>query len=125
MYNLFIIGNIFTFMEINFTMDYRELSEPDIIAILGGRFREYRLNCRLTQKELAQQAGVSPKTLSAFEAGRGSNITMQNFLSLIRSVGLLERIDEVLPELPVSPYENERGERRNGRIRHQQNGGEE
>ena len=42
-------------------MDYREFSEPDIIAILGGRFREYRLNCQMTQKELAQHAGISSK----------------------------------------------------------------
>ena len=99
-------------------MDYREFSEPDIIAILGERFREYRLNCQMTQKELAQHAGVSSKTLSAFESGKSSNITMQNFLSLLRGIGMLDRIEEVLPELPPSPYESERKKRNNGRTRH-------
>lgn len=98
-------------------MDYSAFSEPDIIAVLGERFREYRLNCRMTQRELSGRAGVSPKTLSAFESGKGSNITMRHFLSLLREIGMLDRIDDVLPDLPPSPYRKERRSGKKGRIR--------
>ncbi len=85
-------------------MDYIELSEPDIIRILGERFRDYRLNCQLTQKDLAARTGISLKTISNFESGKASNITMINFLTLLRTVGQLQNIDELLPEVPLSPY---------------------
>lgn len=34
-------------------------SNAEIISELGGRFKEYRLFCDLTQKEVAEKAGVS------------------------------------------------------------------
>lgn len=98
-------------------MDFIELSEPDIIKILGERFKEYRLSIRLTQKELSEKTGISHKTISSFETGRGRNITMQNFLTLLRSVGMLQNIDNLLPELPSSPYMVQRQMKRKSRIR--------
>ncbi len=85
-------------------MDFIEYSEPDIIKILGERFKNYRLNSQQTQKELADKTGVSYKTISNFESGRANNITMVNFLTLLRSIGQLQNIDEILPEMPLSPY---------------------
>lgn len=99
-------------------MDYTELSETDIICILGERFKDYRMNMRLTQKELSEKTGISHKTISSFESGKGRNITMQNFLILLRAVGMLRNIDELLPELPVSPYFAESQMKRQTRIRH-------
>ena len=94
------------------------MSEPDIIRILGERFKEYRLSMRLTQKELSEKTGISHKTISLFESGRGRNITMQNFLTLLRAVGMLQNIGELLPELPSSPYLIQSRLKRKNRIRH-------
>ena len=44
-------------------------SNAEIISELGGRFKEYRLFCDLTQKEVAEKAGVSVFTISQFEKG--------------------------------------------------------
>ena len=85
-------------------IDINELSESDIIRIAGGRLREYRLNARLTQKELAARAGVSYMTVSQLESGKCRNITMTNFLALLRALDLLNNIDDLVPELPESPY---------------------
>ena len=98
-------------------MDYTELSETDIIRILGERFKDYRMNMRLTQKELSEKTGISHKTISLFETGRGRNITMQNFLTLLRAVGMLQNIGELLPELPSSPYLIQSQMKRKSRIR--------
>ena len=99
-------------------MDFMQLSEPDIIRILGERFKDYRLSVRLTQRELAEKTGISHRTISLFESGRGRNITMQNFLTLLRAVGMLQNIGELLPELPSSPYLIQSQMKRKSRIRH-------
>lgn len=80
------------------------MSNPEIISELGRRFKEYRLSNMLTQKEAAEKAGVSLVTLRQFENGKSYNINMGNFLSLLRIVGSLEKVDELLPEIPVSAY---------------------
>ena len=43
------------------------MANPEIIVELGRRFQEYRLTYRLTQKEAAENAGVSLITLRQFE----------------------------------------------------------
>lgn len=83
-------------------------SNSDIVRQLGRRFRQYRIAMQMKQSEVAQKAGLSIFTLSQFENGRSSNITMANLAALLRIIGLLENVDQLLPELPVSPYELER-----------------
>ena len=95
------------------------MSNPEIISELGRRFKEYRLSSMLTQKEAAERAGVSLITLRQFENGRSYNINMGNFLALLRVVGCLEQVDELLPEMPVSAYAMDRLMQKNPkRIRH-------
>ena len=84
------------------------MSNPEIISELGRRFKEYRLSNRLTQKEAAENAGVSLITLRQFENGKAYNINMGNFLGLLRAVGCLEQVDELLPEIPISAYAMDR-----------------
>ena len=50
------------------------------------------LSIRLTQKELSEKTGISHKAISLLETGRGRNITMRNFLTLLRAVGMLQNI---------------------------------
>ena len=69
---------------------------------LGKRFKEYRLSCQLTQQEAANKAGISVVTLRQFENGKMYNITMNNFLGLLRAVDCLDHVEELLPEIPVS-----------------------
>ncbi len=95
------------------------MSNPEIISELGRRFKEYRLSAMLTQKEAAERAGVSLITLRQFENGRSYNINMGNFLALLRVVGCLEQVDELLPEMPVSAYAIDRLiQKKPKRIRH-------
>ncbi len=93
-------------------MDFMEYSEPDIIKILGERFKNYRLNSRQTQKDIADRAGISHKTVSSFESGKANNITMVNFLTMLRAIGQLQNIDDMLPEMPLSPYAKVTGPKR-------------
>ena len=80
-------------------MDADYTSNYDILQLLAKRMKEYRLAGRLSQRELAEKSGVSYTTICRFEQGKHPNISLGNFISLLRQVGM----EEVLPELPVPP----------------------
>lgn len=79
------------------------LANQDIIRLLARRIKEYRLAARISQKEMAEKSGVGLATISHFEQGVMQNMTLNNFISLLRVVGMEERVMELLPELPMPP----------------------
>ncbi len=79
------------------------LTNKSILDIISRRIKEYRLAARLSQRELAAKSGVSYTTISHFEQGINTNLTLNNFLSILRVIGMEERMIELLPELPVPP----------------------
>lgn len=84
--------------------DVYQYSTPEIILILGQRERSYRIRLGLTQKELAERAGISVPTLQAFENGTNKDISFSTLLRILRSIGQLEGADKLLEEIPESPY---------------------
>ena len=87
-------------------MDLMEYTNVQILRMLGPRFRSYRLALNMTQKEMALRSGMSEATLRKFESGRLDNMNMTNFMSLLRQIGKINCLDELLPEMPESPYYN-------------------
>ncbi|MCM1483263.1 MAG: helix-turn-helix domain-containing protein [Muribaculaceae bacterium] len=79
------------------------VSNYDILKLLARRVKEYRLAARMSQRELAQMSGVGYTTISHFEQGKHTNMSLGNFISLLRCVGMETRMLELLPELPVPP----------------------
>ena len=78
-------------------------TNQDIIALLCQRLKEYRLAARISQREMAEKSGVSLTTISHLEQGMNRNITLNNFISLLRVLGLEQRLPDLLPELSVPP----------------------
>lgn len=78
-------------------------TNQDIIALLCQRLKEYRLAARISQREMAEKSGVSLTTISHLEQGMNRNITLNNFISLLRVLGMEQRLSDLLPELPVPP----------------------
>ena len=98
--------------------DVYQYSTPEIIQMLGQRERTYRIRLGLTQKELAERAGISVPTLQAFENGTNKDISFSTLLGILRSIGQLEGTNALLAEIPESPYTmRESGEQRQ-RVRH-------
>lgn len=91
--------------------DLYERSDSDIVSKLGARFRDYRIALRMTQKDVAEQSGISVMTIVRFENGEGGSIRLDTFVSLLRAIQKLEGIAESIPEIPVSLYD-ERAARR-------------
>ena len=79
------------------------ISNVDILDTLAKRVKEYRLAARLSQRDLARLSGVSYTTISNFEQGKNTNLTLGNFIAILRVLDMEERLTGVLPELPVPP----------------------
>ena len=84
-------------------MNAEFVTNQDIILMLSKRIKEYRLAARLSQKEMAEKSGVDLATISHYERGVSQNMTINNFLSLLRVVGMENRLNDLLPELPMPP----------------------
>lgn len=59
----------------------------DNLKFLGQRIREARKACDLTQQELADQTGLSMKTVQDIEAGK-KNTSYETLLSLTERLGI-------------------------------------
>ena len=95
-----------------------EYSTPELIRLLGLRFKEYRMRCNLTQKEVAEQSRIGLKTIHKFENGISGNLSLATFILLLKVVGQVNALDDLLPELPESPYLIRKEEKKAQRIRH-------
>ena len=98
--------------------DFYDYSTPELVRLLGERFREYRMRCNLTQKEVADQSGIGLTTIYKFENGTAGNLSLSTFILLLKVIGQVNALDNVMPELPVSPYLVRREEKKAQRIRH-------
>ncbi len=98
--------------------DFYEYSTPELVRLLGERFKEYRMRCNLTQKEVADQSGIGLTTIYKFESGTACNLSLSTFILLLKVVGQVNALDDVMPELPESPYLVRKEEKKAQRIRH-------
>lgn len=80
---------------------WTEKSNLAILAEIGNRLKEYRIRKNLQQKEIAENAGISLDTVVRME--RGSSITTEKFLRILRVLDMLENLEEFIPDPPLSP----------------------
>lgn len=85
-------------------MDIRQGSADDaVMKELGDRLARYRLNRNQTQAALAEEAGVSKRTLIRLENGESVQIT--SLIRVLRAHGLLQNFDAVVPPPAFSPIQ--------------------
>lgn len=82
---------------------WTEMSTPAVLVKIGSRIRKARIKRRMTQEELARQSGVS--TLAASNVEKGRSVTMSMFISILHSLGLLENLENLVPEIKAGPIE--------------------
>ena len=80
---------------------WKEMSDPAILERIGQRIREIRIRQSMTQKELAKLSGVSLFTLINIEKGKSVSLVL--FISVLRTLGLLENLELLVPETKISP----------------------
>jgi DNA-binding XRE family transcriptional regulator len=78
------------------------LADEAILRELGRRLAGVRMERNLTQAALAEQAGVSKRTVERLEAGEVAT-QLTSFLRVCRALDWLERFDSLLPESTPGP----------------------
>ena len=81
-----------------------QLSDDAILHELGSRLAAVRLGRNLTQAALAEEAGVSKRTVERLESGEVA-ARLSGLVRVCRALGLAERFDALVPPPTVSPVE--------------------
>jgi transcriptional regulator with XRE-family HTH domain len=78
-----------------------ELTDLALLHEIGDRLERRRIDAGLTQAQLAEEAGISKRTVERIEAGHSTDFVM--LLRVLRVLKLLEVLDQLVPDLPQSP----------------------
>jgi len=88
------------------------LSDDTILAELGKRIARCRLELKLTQANLAEQAGVAKRTVERIEAGASAQ--MSSVIRVLRVLDLLPNLERMIPAAGPRPMDLLR---RKGKVR--------
>jgi len=80
-----------------------DYSDQAILEEIGNRITQYRLNQNKTQAALAEEAGVSSRTL--IRAEHGHSIQASSLLRVLRALQLLDNLDALIPAPALSPVQ--------------------
>jgi transcriptional regulator with XRE-family HTH domain len=78
-----------------------ELTDATVLQELGARLERRRIDANLTQARLAEEAGVSKRTVERIEAGHSTDFVM--LIRALRALKLMEGLESLIPDLPQSP----------------------
>ncbi len=78
-------------------------SDVAILKEIGDRISRYRLNQNTSQAWLAQEAGVSHRTLIRVE--HGQSVQASSLIRILRALQLVENLDALIPKPVMSPIQ--------------------
>lgn len=77
-------------------------TDKTLLSLLGERLVRLRLAKNLTQRQLAEQAGLGLRTVQRLELGAAAT-QLSGFLRVCRVLGLVERFEALVPKEAASP----------------------
>ncbi len=80
------------------------MTDTAVLSEIGRRLERLRLERNITQEELARVAGISRRTLVRLEQGE-ELVGAAALLRVLRALGLLEHMEQLVPEAPPSPIQ--------------------
>ena len=78
------------------------VADSAILELIGSRLASARLARNMTQAGLAEEAGLSVRTVQRLELGATAT-QLSGFLRVCRVLGLIDHVEALIPEPPVSP----------------------
>lgn len=82
-------------------MELYALTDNMILSKLGETMKRLRLERNVSQKELAQSAGVSISSVAAME--RGESVSLKTLIPLLRALNSLDMLSDFFKEQEISP----------------------
>lgn len=77
------------------------LTDTAILSEVGSRIARYRLDNEMTQAQLAEQAGVSKRTVERVESG--ASVQFSTIVRILRVLELAKGLDRMIPEPAPRP----------------------
>lgn len=85
-------------------MEIREtLTDETVLIEFGQRISSRRIGLNMTQATLAKNAGLSKRTIERIEDGASAQIL--SIIKILRVLGLLNNLDQLIPESTPEPME--------------------
>lgn len=89
-----------------------DFSDDEIIEEICKRLKAVRRSCCYSQQDLATYSGVSIASIKRIESGAVKDMNIGTIIKLMRETGTLEGFAKLVPEIPESPFlENRSGEK--------------
>lgn len=82
------------------TMDYYAMTNQAIAEEIGRRIEQRRLELNIAQSDIAKEAGISANT---YRAAVGGKAKLEVLIAILRHLGELEQVDNMLSDRPYSP----------------------
>jgi putative transcriptional regulator len=86
-----------------YNIEFSMATSDQIEAVLCKRLESIRLSRNITQAQLAEKAGVSPRTIGRFEKGQG--VSVDTFIRIMMALGIQQNLEALLPDPTVRPIE--------------------
>ena len=86
-----------------YKIDFSIATSDQIEAALCKRLESIRLSRNITQAQLAEEAGVSPRTIGRLEKGQG--VSVDTFIRIMMALGIQQSLEALLPDPTVRPIE--------------------
>src|SRR5882762_10267409 len=78
-----------------------EMTDAAVLQELGARLHRRRIDANLTQAQLAEEAGVSKRTVERIEAGHSADLAM--LVRVVRALKLIHGLESLIPDRTQSP----------------------
>lgn len=79
------------------------MSDEAILQEMGKRLTRYRIDQQLTQSALAQEAGISKRTVERIEAGTSTQVS--SLVRVLRVLDLLPGLEALAPDPGIRPMD--------------------
>ena len=86
-----------------YNIDFSVATSGQIEAALCKRLESIRLARNITQTQLAQEAGVSSRTIGRLEKGQG--VSLDTFIRVMMALRIHQSLEALLPDPAVRPIE--------------------
>jgi putative transcriptional regulator len=86
-----------------YSIDFTVAASGRIEADLCKRLESIRLSRNMTQQQLAQEAGVSLRTVGRLEKGQG--VSLDTFIRVLTALRIQQSLESLLPDPTVRPIE--------------------
>ncbi len=77
------------------------LTDAVVLREIGVRIKHKRVDAGLTQAHLAEQAGISKRTVERLENGNSTDLLA--VVRVLRALKMVANLESLLPDAPLSP----------------------